>query len=304
MGEIDGAKIGSAQVAGGSALGMRASNEDSILACRRHDDWLFAVADGMGQHPHGELVSSLGVSALAALFYDPSSCPNQTFNLEQSFYLANRSVRENPALQPYKERLPGSTLAALHLRQNILTVASVGDSRIYRYNAREGFSILTPDDGGFWLGLRHVVDNYPGDINGSLLNHFFKNEMVKVYGKLAWAKGDILDYLIQHQALPSFPLGGQLATSYYNFSKVHPLNNLIDQFLGKETVNPHVTSLPFFPGDVYFLLTDGFEELEPDQFVRTVDSTRDKPALETYRRLAELFLPDDNFSGILVKLPL
>ena len=58
-------KFGTYQV---SRKGGREKNEDRMGYCYTRDSGLFALADGMGGHPEGEVASQLALQTLAALF--------------------------------------------------------------------------------------------------------------------------------------------------------------------------------------------------------------------------------------------
>ena len=50
-----------------SRKGGREKNEDRMGYCYTRDSGLFALADGMGGHPEGEVASQLALQTLAAL---------------------------------------------------------------------------------------------------------------------------------------------------------------------------------------------------------------------------------------------
>ena len=51
-----------------SRKGGREKNEDRMGYCYTRDSGLFALADGMGGHPEGEVASQLALQTLAAMF--------------------------------------------------------------------------------------------------------------------------------------------------------------------------------------------------------------------------------------------
>ena len=51
-----------------SRKGGREKNEDRMGYCYTRDSGLFALADGMGGHPEGEVASQLSLQTLAAMF--------------------------------------------------------------------------------------------------------------------------------------------------------------------------------------------------------------------------------------------
>lgn len=51
-----------------SNIGSRDNNEDAYITESRDNDYLFAVADGLGGHDCGEVASTLAVNKLKELF--------------------------------------------------------------------------------------------------------------------------------------------------------------------------------------------------------------------------------------------
>ena len=105
-------------------IGARDTNEDDVLIA----DGLFAIADGLGGLPAGEVASRLALDAMAAAF---RSAPT-TRGLMDACQEANRVVwRQGRA--GYGEEGMGTTLAALAITSDAgAVVVHVGDSRLYR----------------------------------------------------------------------------------------------------------------------------------------------------------------------------
>lgn len=122
---------------------LRANNEDSI-------EWdaeagLFLVADGMGGCNAGEVASRLAVRMVLAEFRQlPLSLPPRegcspvlsppAMRLCTAILKANRAVFEAGLQQPEYAGM-GTTLVALLLHGQRAIIASIGDSRVYRYRA-------------------------------------------------------------------------------------------------------------------------------------------------------------------------
>lgn len=104
---------------------VREANEDSAIA--RPELGLWAVADGMGGHAHGEWASACVAGALDEL------AGNEDFdallgNVADAIHAANaRVVAEGRA----RSTQMGSTVAALLVRAPRFGVVWVGDSRVY-----------------------------------------------------------------------------------------------------------------------------------------------------------------------------
>jgi len=121
----------------------REENEDSF--CVRPDLGLYVVADGMGGHAAGEVASRLAVEAIEAFIDDTKTADMQRTwpfpydprlsldgnRLKAALRLANRriagAVERDPSLKGM-----ATTAASLLVGPDSVTVAHVGDSRVYR----------------------------------------------------------------------------------------------------------------------------------------------------------------------------
>jgi protein phosphatase len=112
---------------------VRSDNQDQYVA--RDDVGLWAVADGMGGHRGGEVASEIACATLARVF-DRHTMDGLIDAIEQ----ANRAVflagNNDPELSGM-----GTTVVALavvdHEGDELLAIANVGDSRVYRYAGGE-----------------------------------------------------------------------------------------------------------------------------------------------------------------------
>lgn len=127
-----------------SVVGLvRAGNEDAALS----SSFLVAVADGMGGHAAGEIASRLAIHTLA----DRSKIfSHDNVDAESADDLFGSSIEEidkviaeaqieNPELAGM-----GTTLSSLFLRNDVVSLLHVGDSRIYRLRGNT-FEQLTAD---------------------------------------------------------------------------------------------------------------------------------------------------------------
>src|SRR5437764_1318394 len=138
---------------------LRANNEDFVDHCQpatategRSHGWLFALADGMGGHEHGEVASRAAVEHLVAGF---RAAPAD----EPLAALLTRLVREANAHVYELARGSGmsTTLVACALRYDRAAVAHAGDSRCYLIRDGEARP-LTRDH----AASRHVVSRSLG----------------------------------------------------------------------------------------------------------------------------------------------
>ncbi|HVO42570.1 MAG TPA: protein phosphatase 2C domain-containing protein [Aggregatilineales bacterium] len=153
---------------------VREDNQDSIQLPKATDPRdthgeLYAVADGMGGYTHGGLASSIALKTLYETFYaeKPGNTPAALRSGVQS---ANLNIFK--AAQKLGVSRMGTTLTAAHLSDDSLTIAHVGDSRIYLI--RDGVSkCLTNDHSqvGEMVRMRILApDKLRTHANRSILN--------------------------------------------------------------------------------------------------------------------------------------
>ena len=130
------------EVAGKSDVGcVRSNNEDNFGYDLRHG--IFVVCDGMGGQAAGEVASKLGVDVLLSYFRNGDTAgaapqlgvPQGTLSeggraLANAVHLANQTIFQTGQQQVAHAGM-GSTVVAALVRGNSLSIANVGDSRIY-----------------------------------------------------------------------------------------------------------------------------------------------------------------------------
>jgi PPM family protein phosphatase len=115
-----------------SRKGGREKNEDRMGYCYTRDAGLFALADGMGGHPEGEVASQLALQTLAAMFQREAK-PKLAEPLR---FLQEAIISGHHQLLRYAtERglmdTPRTTLVACIIQGNAAYWAHCGDSRLY-----------------------------------------------------------------------------------------------------------------------------------------------------------------------------
>ena len=125
----------------------REMNQDAVFAqCTSIGNLrnLFIVADGMGGHQAGDYASSFSVARLQELIQsEQTKAPSEL--LEWAFQIVNYEVFEKGYHEMELYGM-GTTLVACTINENcMMTVANVGDSRLYVYNEKSGIRQITKD---------------------------------------------------------------------------------------------------------------------------------------------------------------
>jgi PPM family protein phosphatase len=115
-----------------SRRGGREKNEDRMGYCYTRDAGLFALADGMGGHPEGEVASQLALQNLASSFQRDA---RPRLN-DPSRFLHDAIITGHHQLLRYAtERAlvdtPRTTVVACIMQGNVAYWAHCGDSRLY-----------------------------------------------------------------------------------------------------------------------------------------------------------------------------
>ena len=115
-----------------SRKGGREKNEDRMGYCYTRDAGLFALADGMGGHPEGEVASQLSLQTMAALFQRDAkpTLPDPIRFLSEAI-LAGHQQLLRYATQKSLVDTPRTTIVACVVQGNAAYWAHCGDSRLY-----------------------------------------------------------------------------------------------------------------------------------------------------------------------------
>lgn len=121
---------------------VRKNNEDNFTAVPELG--LFVLSDGMGGEAHGEVASGLAIEAIRdhcaewartpdmALFGETiPNLPARANRLASAVRLANRAIYESAQKHPSQKGM-GATVVCIWLDEEQMSVAHVGDSRLYR----------------------------------------------------------------------------------------------------------------------------------------------------------------------------
>jgi len=115
-----------------SRKGGREKNEDRMGYCYTRDSGLFALADGMGGHPEGEVASQLALQTMAALFQrDAKPKLDDPLRFLHDAIMAGHHQLLRYATEKALMDTPRTTVVACVLQGNAAYWAHCGDSRLY-----------------------------------------------------------------------------------------------------------------------------------------------------------------------------
>ena len=115
-----------------SRKGGREKNEDRMGYCYTRDAGLFALADGMGGHPEGEVASQLALQTLAAMFQrDCKPTLGDPLRFLHESIVSGHHQLLRYATQKALIDTPRTTIVACLLQGNAAYWAHCGDSRLY-----------------------------------------------------------------------------------------------------------------------------------------------------------------------------
>jgi protein phosphatase len=170
---------------------VRAINQDCLAIDERLQ--LMILADGMGGHNAGEVASRLAVETVLTRarhdldggfvevwphgFVDDLSIPANV--LRTAIHLANASVLESSHASADLAGM-GTTIVAAVVQDGRLSVAHVGDSRLYLW-AQGRLRLLTRDDS--WIAA--VLETNPGVDRAVLQKHPMRHALTGVVGSVS-----------------------------------------------------------------------------------------------------------------------
>ncbi len=105
--------------------------DDPAILARRGRLWV--VADGMGGHSAGQIASEAASKTLVRSYFNPSDADPETA-LKAAFADANALIYR-AAQRMGAQNGMGTTLVAVAVIEDMLLIAHVGDSRVYRYRS-------------------------------------------------------------------------------------------------------------------------------------------------------------------------
>lgn len=165
---------------------LRDDNQDRVAVCSEMG--YFAIADGMGGPRNGGIAAELTLSTMRHYLDCSSGRPDVTWpfgynmsislnanRLETAIRLANRHVWKRADERPDFGGM-GATIAAVLIDDDQVTVANVGDTRVYLYRAASLRQLSTDDT---WLNT--VLADGPLDAKARE-RHPMKNVLTQAVG--------------------------------------------------------------------------------------------------------------------------
>ena len=138
-----------------SRRGGREKNEDRMGYCYTRESGLFAVADGMGGHPHGEVAAQLALQTISAMFQRharPRLADVGEF-LSDALLAAHHQILRH-ALDRGMVDTPRTTLVAAVVQEGRAQWIHCGDSRLYM--VRDGALLARTRDHSY-MELRNMA---------------------------------------------------------------------------------------------------------------------------------------------------
>lgn len=153
---------------------------------------IFVVADGLGGHEKGEVASRLAVEETVQYLFDMEdghTCPSEW--LSAAIQYAHMNIREFSEDSDSPKSM-GSTITAIHIGQEMMTVAQVGDSRAYSF--RDGkLKLLTEDQ--TLVGMLQKKGLLTDD---QAQNHPSKHVILQALGQDREVYAEIYSHKFQH----------------------------------------------------------------------------------------------------------
>ncbi|MDQ6786256.1 MAG: protein phosphatase 2C domain-containing protein [Acidobacteriota bacterium] len=126
-------KIDSAAISDKGLSEKRPQNEDSFLEMNARG--LFAVADGVGGAQAGDVASQMAVEILSEAFANLRKGGDAEEMMKIAIERANEAIYQMSHDLPQLSTM-ATTIVALQVSGNIATIGHVGDSRLYRLDAK------------------------------------------------------------------------------------------------------------------------------------------------------------------------
>ncbi len=121
---------------------VRIQNEDSHFSKETQNGHLFVLCDGMGGAAEGKKASELGVNSIGE-YFENQEFDNISIAIQKSIEFANEQIFATAQAYPSYKGM-GTTACITLIKDNLIYIAHVGDSRIYLFSD-ENLYQLTKD---------------------------------------------------------------------------------------------------------------------------------------------------------------
>jgi protein phosphatase len=176
---------------------VRTLNEDAYML--RADEGVFVVCDGMGGAPAGEVASQMAVDAILRELqeqapvtpaYDERGYRPQTTRLAEVVRRSNEVIYDQAQQDPRQAGM-GTTVVGAWIRQHVVSIAHVGDSRAYLWHDQR-LEPLTRDHS---LGEAHMAAGLIEEVRRLPVEQ--QNALVRVLGREPDVEVDLREVPVQ-----------------------------------------------------------------------------------------------------------
>lgn len=259
-------------------LGQRENQEDSMFPTvgkSTPNDRLFILCDGMGGHEKGEVASATVCETMSSVILSRWN-PNEPLSDELLLQAIDEAYNALDAKDKGELKKMGTTMTFLCFHADGVTVAHIGDSRVYQlrphtYECYKNDYCLSHSD------LGHIDKYGIGGIVFKTRDHSLVNDLIKI--------GEITE----------------------EDAKNHPQKNVITRAMqpcqehrSKATI-AHLTDVQ--PDDYFYMCSDGMLEQTTDEnllFIVSKPNVSDKDKVEMLREVTEE--NKDNHTAHLIKV--
>ncbi|MCY4329008.1 MAG: protein phosphatase 2C domain-containing protein, partial [Endozoicomonadaceae bacterium] len=147
-----------------SHAGKTGDNQDCVLAERHHDECLLVIADGMGGKEAGGEAAKIAAAVLGSMFKN-----DKAYDLPAMIRYAKEKITVFAEENSIKQM--GTTLTACLINKGKVTVAHIGDTRLYHLR-NEGIISVTKDQ----TEVQKLIDD--GKIKKKRAQHYHRRNIL------------------------------------------------------------------------------------------------------------------------------
>jgi PPM family protein phosphatase len=177
---------------------VRKNNEDFYGEKQLPGGHIFVVCDGMGGHSGGEIASQKAVECILE-YCTKSRGENAVQMIHEAIKFANSQVYGFAVSYPEYKGMGTTCVVVYIMHGGKIFYGHVGDSRLYRFNSREGLKPITKDHSY----VQYLVDI--GEIQESEMeSHPSKNQILRALGIDETVKPEVCQEPVTPSAGDSF----------------------------------------------------------------------------------------------------